>query len=98
MKLGSTISSLREKKGVRQGDFAKEIEISQTYLSQIENDRKLPNISQLSKISAALKIPLPFIFILSLDETDVPKSKAAHYKLLEPAMKKFVQELIEEND
>lgn len=98
MNLGSTISQLRERKCVKQGQLADELQISQTYLSQIENNKKLPNISLLEKISVALDTPLPFIFFLSLDEKDIPENRLQHFKLLEPVLKKFITELISSND
>ena len=98
MNLGNTISQLRERKGIKQGQMADTLEITQTYLSQIENNRKLPNIALLEKISKELSTPLPFLFFLSLDEQDIPGNKIAHFRLLEPMLKKFISELIQTDD
>lgn len=94
MNLGNTISQLREKKGLKQGQLADALDITQTYLSQIENNKKLPNIALLEKIGIELSTPLPFIFFLSLDEKDIPKDKADHFRFLEPLLKKYIGELI----
>ena len=95
MNLGKTISQLRENRKLKQADFADVLAISQTYLSQIENNRKIPNISLLEKVSEKLGIPLPFIFVLALDEKDIPKNKEEHFRILEPLLKNFVLELID---
>jgi len=98
MNLGNTISQLREQKGMKQGQLAETLDITQTYLSQIENNKKLPNIALLEKISSELSTPLPFIFFLSLDDKDIPESKIQHFRLLEPMLRKFIGELINEHD
>jgi transcriptional regulator with XRE-family HTH domain len=79
-------------------DLASDLCITQTYLSQIENNRKLPNIALLEKIGKKLSTPLPFIFFLSLNEDDIPETKRPHFRLLEPALKKFIGELLDPND
>jgi transcriptional regulator with XRE-family HTH domain len=60
--LGSQIRKLRKKKGLKQIEFCKICNISQTYLSQIENDIKQPKISMLKfiakKIGATVKITI----------------------------------------
>ena len=98
MNLGNTISQLREQKGLKQGELANSLDITQTYLSQIENNRKLPNISLLEKISSELSTPLPFIFFLSLDEKDIPENKLPFFNLMKPSIRKFIGELINPND
>ncbi|OQP64771.1 hypothetical protein A3860_18610 [Niastella vici] len=94
MNLGNTISQLRERKGMNQGKFAEILSITQSYLSQIENNKRLPNIALLEKIGEELSTPLPFIFFLAMDEKDVPENKRTHFKVLEPVIKKFIGELI----
>lgn len=84
MNLGNTIAQLREKRGIKQGQLADTLGISQTYLSQIENNKKLPNIALLERVGAELSIPLPFLFFLSLDEKDISKDKLFYFKQLDP--------------
>ena len=90
MNLGNTIVQLREQKGIRQRQLAKDLDISQTYLSQIENNWKIPNMSLLEKISAELSTPLPFLFYLSLDEKDISKDMLVHFKKLDPLIKDYI--------
>lgn len=87
--------TLREKKGLKQGQLATILEITQTYLSQIENNKKVPNIPLLEKIAKELSVPLPLLFFLSADENDFPEEKRPMFRFLEPSIKKFIGELID---
>lgn len=58
-KIGSLIKEKRVKEGLKQFEFAKNIGISRSYLSDIENNRYLPSTKLLFKINNELKI---FIF------------------------------------
>ncbi|MBT1687396.1 helix-turn-helix domain-containing protein [Dawidia soli] len=90
MDLGKQIQSLRKSKSLTQEDFARECEITQTYLSQIENNQKEPTISVLKKISSVLKVPLPILFYLSIEEGDVAPEKREAFSLLEPSIKSLI--------
>jgi transcriptional regulator with XRE-family HTH domain len=94
MDLGSTIKDIRKQKGIKQNVLAELCKISQTYLSQIENNNKEPNISTLREISLQLEISLPILFFLSLTESDVPKAKQEVYKIIGPTIKTLIKDLI----
>lgn len=55
--LGGLIKELREEKKLTQSDFAKDIGISRTYVSEIENGRKIPSKEVLSKIRKRFRLP-----------------------------------------
>ena len=59
MNLGTIIKNSRKQKGQTQLEFATSCGITQTYLSQIENNNKEPNLATLKEISNKLEIPLP---------------------------------------
>lgn len=92
MDLGNSIKNIRKQKGLTQIDFAAKSGITQTYLSQIENNQKEPNLSTLKAISEALEVPLPIIFFLSMDENDVQKKKREAFNLVSPSVKSLVNE------
>ena len=92
MDLGNTIRTLRKQKGFTQGNFASRCEITQTYLSQIELNQKEPTIAIIKAISTNLDIPLPILFFLSMGDEDVHPEKKTAYKIMEPAIKSFVNE------
>jgi transcriptional regulator with XRE-family HTH domain len=98
MNLGNAIKEIRTQKGLKQNTFAKVCGISQTYLSQIENNQKLPNISILKKIASHLQIPLPMLFFLALDEHDIPKGKKNAFNLVSSTLKTLIHEFVKSSD
>jgi transcriptional regulator with XRE-family HTH domain len=96
MNLGSTIVKLREKKDLNQGQLAAVLGISQTYLCQIENNKKVPNMGLLETIGKVLSTPLPFLFFLSIDSEDVPLRNREHFETIGPEIKEFITALIHE--
>lgn len=93
MKLGKTIKELRIQKEIKQGDLAKSIGISQTSLSLIESGIKQPSYGTLKKTCKLFEIPLPFIYYLALEESDIPEHKKNLYKSLEPKLKMEIKAL-----
>ena len=62
IKVGEIIRAKREEKNISLSDFAKELEISPGYLSQIENGiKKNPNLEILLKIINKLDIDLAML-------------------------------------
>ena len=92
MDLGQTIKSIRKQKGLRQNQFAELCDITQAYLSQIENNLKEPNLSTLRVISSNLETPLPILFFLSLDNKDVKPEKAEAFEMIAPSVKSLVNQ------
>jgi transcriptional regulator with XRE-family HTH domain len=90
MNLGNTLIELREAKGLKQKALAEKCQITQAYLSQIENDKKEPNLSTLKTISEILEIPLPLIFFLAIDEKDFPERKKEAFEILRPLIKNLI--------
>ena len=86
MKIGTTIKKLRKGKGYKQIEFAKRCSISQTYLSQLENDERNPTVDVLERISKVLEIPFPVISFLSLTVDNVPEEKREVYNKMEKVM------------
>ncbi len=61
--IGNNIRNWRRLKGIKQIDLAKQIDISKTTLSKIENDKQKANIPRLQKIADCLKIKITQLFI-----------------------------------
>ncbi|MBS1527473.1 MAG: helix-turn-helix transcriptional regulator [Bacteroidetes bacterium] len=93
MDLGFTIKNLRKQRKQTQQEFAERCGITQTYLSQIENNLKEPNMSTLDEISKELSLPLPLLFFLSMTESDIPEPKRQDFMKMAPALKSFVDGL-----
>ncbi len=92
MNLGSTIKTLRKKKKLTQEEFAIECGITQTYLSQIENNLKEPNLATLKGIAEQFSLPLPILFFLSMTDEDVQPNKRKAFNLIDLSMKSLVNE------
>lgn len=90
MNLGVIIKNIRKKRGQTQQQFALNSGITQTYLSQIENNTREPNLSTLKKISDELELPLPILFFLSLNEEDISPEKRKEFEKLNPLVKTVI--------
>jgi len=93
MDVGAVIKQFRKKLGINQLELASKSDITQAYLSQIENNKKDPNLSTLKSICRALEIPLPILFFSSISEGDVPDEKKEAYLIMAPAMKEMISSL-----
>lgn len=92
MDLGLAIKSIRKQKGLKQNQFAELCGITPSYLSQIENNNKEPNLSILKIISNNLGTPLPILFFLSLDNDDIDPNKKEAFKMIAPSIKSLVNQ------
>jgi transcriptional regulator with XRE-family HTH domain len=93
MNLGYVIKNVRKVRGYTQDEFAAICRITQTYLSQIENNLKDPTLSVLKTIAEKLGVPLPILFFQSITEEDVQPEKRAMFKKIDPLVKKLIDEL-----
>ena len=62
MNIGKGIKFVRLASGIRQGEMAKRLNISQNYLSLLENNKAEPSIALLKKISGTFGVPASFLF------------------------------------
>ncbi|WP_394750684.1 helix-turn-helix domain-containing protein [Spongiimicrobium salis] len=92
MDLGLAIKSIRKQKGLKQNQFAKLCDITQAYLSQIENNNKEPNLSTLKTISNKLETPLPILFFLSIDSDDISPEKEDAFNIIAPSVKSLINQ------
>lgn len=66
MTLGMAVRHLRQSAGISQLDLAERLEISASYLSQIENDRREASLPLLRKIASQFEAPSALLFALAL--------------------------------
>lgn len=90
MNLGNTIKQLRKMKGIKQLTLAQSCTITQSYLSNIEANRKEATLGTLEKIAKELSIPLPIVFFLAMDENDIQEEKQDYFKIIAPQMKEVL--------
>lgn len=60
--LGIPIKKYRMQKRIRQTDLAEKIEVTPTYISALENNRKVPSIALITKICDVLNISKEILF------------------------------------
>jgi transcriptional regulator with XRE-family HTH domain len=53
-KLGLNLKKIRTKKGISQGDIAKELGVSRGFISTIENGKTNPTLATISKLAKAV--------------------------------------------
>lgn len=95
MNYGYALKSIREELKISQGDAAKKSGISQTYLSQLENNsKKEPSKKILSKLAKVYKIPPVLIMYRAVEEKDVPKDKKQLFAPLSPIINSLISEVL----
>jgi transcriptional regulator with XRE-family HTH domain len=98
MNLGKAIMSVRKQLGIKQYELAEMCTISQTSLSQIETGLKRPSPRTLKKICAAFEVPDSVLYILGMQDTDIPESKKEIYALLFPSIKSLTLQMVTASD
>lgn len=93
MDLGSAIRSARKLRGFKQKELAAICNISPGFLSQIESNQRDLSISTLEGISKQLKIPLPILFFMAIEENDVPTQKQETFRLISPVFKNLLSDI-----
>lgn len=93
MKIGQAIKELRKKANIKQGELAKTIGISNNAMCLIETNQTIPHGNTIKKISEALNIPVPLIYLMSIEINDINKDKVEIYKLLYPTIKEMIFKL-----
>lgn len=71
MNLGHAIKLCRTQKGLTQSELAKLADISVSYLSLLESNKRDPNFSTVRKISSAINIPFSVLVFLAADRSEL---------------------------
>jgi len=94
MNIGQAIKAIRKQKKLTQVELADASGITQTALSQLESGRKRPGPGTLQKLCGALEIPELLIYLLAMEEVDIPAGKKDMYKLLYPSIRGLALQLV----
>jgi len=94
MNIGTAIRSIRKKLSITQYELAEKCELSQTSLSQIETGIKRPSQRTITKVCSVLDIPESIIYIVAMQESDVPASKRGVYELVYPSIKSLALQMV----
>ena len=55
-KLGLNLKRIRTKKGISQGDIARELKVSRGFISTIENGKTNPTLATIGKLERAIRV------------------------------------------
>jgi transcriptional regulator with XRE-family HTH domain len=105
MQLGKTIREIRKQKNLTLKDVARMTSLTESMLSQIENDRTKPSITTLLAVSKALNTPIGYFFdqkesqfkspVVRLSERPVVQTKSGiTYYLLNPNLEDTPMEVL----
>ncbi len=94
MNIGFAIKSIRKKLAITQYELAEKCDLSQTSLSQIETGVKRPSQRTITKVCSVLDIPESIIYIVAMQESDVPASKKGVYDLVYPSIKSLALQMV----
>jgi transcriptional regulator with XRE-family HTH domain len=56
-KLGNNLKRIRTAKNISQGDIARELEVSRSFISNIENGKTNPTLATIAKLAKAVGVP-----------------------------------------
>lgn len=93
MDLGKVIKNIRISNNIARSDLANKIEISSSYLGQIENGT-IPSLNVISKISKFFNVPLSVLLWFTIEESDIPKAKKEIFRLFYKPITSMMEELI----
>jgi len=62
MVIGDKLKTLREQKGLSQGDVEKRTGLLRCYISRVENGHTVPSVDTLEKLARALEVPMYRLF------------------------------------
>jgi len=93
MNIGTPIKAVRKQLLITQTELANKCSLSQSALSGIENGDKTPTQCTINKICEVLNIPESIIYIMALEERDIPESKRATFRIIHPMIKVLVLQI-----
>lgn len=93
MNIGTALLKARKDNGLRQGQVALRVGVSQTYLSQIETGKKIPSVEVIDTLAKEYGMPFPIMLWHSLTEKDVRKGKLEIYRKLKPTIDNLINDI-----
>ena len=85
---------IRKRRRVLQATLSDECNLTQSYLSQIENNKREPSIPALRIICEQLDVPVPILILMSIEVDDLPEAKRDAYAALIPVVRSFFDGII----
>jgi len=93
MNIGNALLKARKNRGLRQNEVAARVDITQSYLSQIETGDKIPSIDVIEVLAKEYNIPFPIMMWGAITEKDVKKGKLDIYNKLKPTIDNLINDI-----
>lgn len=71
MNIGQAIKMCRTRRRASQSELAQQADCSVSYLSMLENNKRDPTLSTLTKIAQALRVPVGILFFLAAEGNEL---------------------------
>ncbi|WP_454832826.1 helix-turn-helix domain-containing protein [Pseudoxanthomonas wuyuanensis] len=87
MNVGQAIRLCRTQQGASQSAIAHRANCSVSYLSMLENNKRDPTLSTITKIAEALHVPIGLLFVLAADQNELGAiDERIAYQLMQSAL------------
>ncbi len=96
MNIGSALKEIRYNRGLTQVDVCIKLDISQTFLSQIEANKKEPSGKMLRGLCKFYDVPHQVLIFNSMEEKDVKKGKLKAFRTIKKAVTALLNDYIYE--
>jgi transcriptional regulator with XRE-family HTH domain len=91
MNIALAVKKWRKYNKIKQYILAKEIGVTQSYLSLIESGKKTPSIEVLEKVCEFFNKPMPVLLWFGLEENDIPENKREIFKSIKPSFDELLK-------
>ena len=89
--VGSILKALRVAKNISQGEMAQKLEVSQNFLSLVENDKKTVSLTTLTNFAEKLNISKEFILIAASDiPPELTERQKKFFEKMQQSMLKYL--------
>lgn len=89
--VGSILKALRVAKNISQGEMAQKLEVSQNFLSLVENDKKTVSLTTLTSFAEKLNISKEFILIAASDiPPELTERQKKFFEKMQQSMLKYL--------
>lgn len=93
MDISKALLEMRKQTVFNQKEFADKLGVTQTYVSLLENGKKVPSWDLIECYSKLVKVPIGIILWKCIEEKDVPSSKKRIFRELKPLVDNLINQI-----
>jgi transcriptional regulator with XRE-family HTH domain len=71
MQIGNAIKLIRTQKKLSQAELAERADVSVSYISMLEREKRDPTFSTVEKLAEALEVPLSILMFIAAEEDEI---------------------------